>query len=169
MTLECTATNVGESPAEVCAQPYVSVAETGALYTSHFPACSEEIAPHEHARVQVQLDVQRELCSRHCDVHVFPVRGDGTPDPSGIVGLARALQVHAAAPGRDQPSIGECDALVDKWSHDDRFAPYWPFVHANPDEVRVFCLGQSRAVFACLDAASDSRRADACAPVTRPR
>ncbi len=83
---------------------------------------------------------------------------------SGFIGLARALQSNAPAAGRDQPSLSQCDALVAAWARDPAFSSYGPFLRADLDEVRVFCLGLSRATFECLRLARTSAEADACSP-----
>ncbi len=165
-TLTCTAKNAGTFPREICAQPYVGVRETGALYTSHGPACSDELASNEMSPLLVQLDMRRELCQLDrggCVVHVVPLGRDGKPDSEEVVALAHALEREARAPGRDRPSLAECDALLASWTGNRQFTKYTPYL-AHRDDMRVFCLGLNRAELACLRAASTSADADKCAP-----
>jgi hypothetical protein len=167
VVLDCIATNLTSTSTEVCAQPYVAVVETGALYSPHEPVCSSELEPRAHEQLAVRLDVIRELCRPErggCVVHEVPLRADGTPKFEAVVGLARAMQTGARAAGRDQPSLAQCDTLLTKWSHEPAFSSYGPFLRADLDEVRVFCLGLSRATFECLRSASSSEEADACSP-----
>jgi hypothetical protein len=166
--LECTATNHAGYASEVCALPAVGVRETGALYLAHAAVCSSELEPHAWERLAVSLDVPRELCQPErgsCVVVVLPVRGDETPDPSSVIGLARGLEAGATAAGRERPSLRECEALVSAWSKDSAFASYWPFVHSDADEVSMVCIGLSRAVYECLHAARNADEADACAGI----
>lgn len=165
-TLVCTAENTTTAPREICAQPYVGVRETGAVYTSHAPACVDELQPGEQTPFAVQLDMKRELCQLDrggCIVHVVPLAKDGKPDAEEVVAFAHSLELHAAAPGRDRPSLGECDALLASWTGNRQFVKYTPYL-AHRDEMRVFCLGLNRAELACLRAASTSADADRCAP-----
>ncbi len=165
--LECTATNRASATREICAQPYVGVRQTGALYTAHEPVCSSELEPGASEELVAQLDLRRELCQLQrggCIVHAFTLRGDHTPDAASVIAFARGLEATAPAAGRDRPALRECDALVEAWRNDPAFAPYRPFLTGDPDEVRRSCIGVSRATFACMSAARTSADADRCAP-----
>jgi hypothetical protein len=164
--LDCTATNRSGQTSEVCAQPYVGVRETGALYTSHGPACSTELLPGASELFAVRLDMNRLLCRLDhggCIVQTIAVKDD-VPDAERVVELARALEDRATWPGRDRPTVRECDSLVDAWTIDPAFGRYASFL-AHPNELRAFCIGLSRATFDCLRAARNSAQAEACAPV----
>ncbi len=163
--LDCTASTRTTTTTEICAQPFVGVRETGAVYTSHGPACSSELAPGASERFAVRLDMNRSLCRLDrggCIVRAIALEGD-VPDAAAVVELARGLEQGAARPGRDRPTVRECDNLVGAWTGDPAFARYTSFL-ARPDDVRMFCIGLSRAVFDCLRAAHNSAQAEACAP-----
>jgi hypothetical protein len=85
------------------------------------------------------------------------------PAADDIVAFAHALEAHATAPGRDRPSLLECDELLDGWRANRQFVNYSPYL-AHPDDMRLFCLGVSRVELACLRAARSSQDADRCAP-----
>jgi hypothetical protein len=153
-TLLCTAKNAGLDVRAICAQPYVGVLETGAIYTSHDAACSEELSPGSTDVFAVALDMRRELCRNGCLVHVF---AEDAP-AEAVVAFARHTEEHALVPGRDRPSVRECDAVLDSWEANPAFAAFTK----SPDAMRLACLGMSRAGLGCLRAAPSPPAAVAC-------
>jgi hypothetical protein len=95
-------------------------------------------------------------------VRTVPVVGD-QPAADDIVAFAHGLEAHATQPGRDRPSLHECDELLDGWTGNRAFLEYTPYL-AHRDDMRLFCLQLSRARLACLRAARSSEQADRCAP-----
>lgn len=146
--LDCTASVVGE-PRDVCFLPVVGVRQTGAVYAPHDVVCTDSDA------VTVTIDMPRALCQLDrggCIVHSFAVDWPKPLDSGAVVTLARSLEAHAAQPGRDRPTVAECDALADRWEI------------AARDEMIATCIEQSRATLACLQASADLNAARSCVP-----
>lgn len=164
-TLECTAENRGGWAREICAQPYVGVRETGAIYTAHGEVCSTELQPNEKATFAVKLDMRRELCRLDrggCVIRVVGLTRDETPEAGEAIAFAHALEAHATAPGRDRPSLAECDAMLGSWLGKPAFLKYTPLL-AHHDDMRLLCLGLTRAQLACMSEAHSSAEVDRCA------
>ena len=152
--LYCTAKNEHGAPREVCFRPYVGVIETGALYTSHDDVCSNELGDGSSQTFSIRLDMNRGLCNLArggCVVHTVTINWPKPIDSSTVVAMARGLEAQATAPGRDRPTVAECERLV-------RLAPF------QPDETIAMCLNLTRAELACFSAAPDAKAARACAP-----
>jgi len=167
LDLECIAHNEGFAPGSTCVQPVAGVRETGAVYTSHSPVCSSQLAPDARERIPVRFDVVRAMCADGrggCEVRAFKLRPDDSVDAPRIVAYARELEAHAAMPGRDRPTLAQCAQMIEKWLGDVQFQRYCQYLRGEPDELRLFCLGLPRATYGCLSAASSATQADACAP-----
>lgn len=164
--LSCTVTNRTGKNTEICAQPYVGVRATGAIYTTHQRVCSDPLAPGDTETFPVTLDFRPAgRCGAGldgCTVSVFGA-GDSPVPASEVVAFARELQTKAHAVSGDQPTVRECEATIATWLDNPRFAAYAPY-REHPDDLTLFCLGLPRATLACLQAAEDSTQADACAP-----
>jgi hypothetical protein len=164
--LDCAATNAGLDERPVCEQVYVGVRRTGALYTSHDPACSSDLAPGASELFTIRLDMPRVLCAgaRDCVVRAFALGLDDAPDAVGVIALARELEGQAPEAGRDRPTVRQCDELVERWDGNPGFARYAPFL-AQRAQLLLACTELSRADYACLRAARDSTDADRCSPI----
>jgi hypothetical protein len=152
--VECTSKNDVGPTREVCYQPYVGVRETGAVYTSHVEVCTNMLVEGEAETMSVRLDMRRELCRLErggCIVRAISTRPD-SPSAGAIVTFARALEAQAPQPGRDRPTVSECDGLADRFEVSDR------------DAMIASCLGLSRVELACLQIAGGASSANACVP-----
>jgi hypothetical protein len=150
----CIAQNEHGAPREICFRPYVGVRETGAFYTTHDDVCTEEVPDGGSQILAVQLDMKRSLCNLDrggCVVRALTIPWPKPVDAATVVAMARGLEAQATMPGRDRPTVAECEALV-------------PLAPANPDETIAMCLNLTRAELACLSAAPDPKAAQACAP-----
>ena len=160
--LKCTAHNTSAATAVLCAQPVVGVLATGAIYEPHERMCSVELGPYGAQSWLEPLDiVLPRMCGADlsgCVVRMF--HADSPSDAAPVVAFARQLALSARDPGRDRPSLGECEALLAAWRHDDRF----PGRRALGDAALVGCMMQSRVAFDCLLYAQSDRDADACRP-----
>jgi hypothetical protein len=110
--------------------------------------------------------MRRELCELDhggCIIRAITLRGAEEPDPDTVVALARGLEALAPMPGRDRPTVKECDALAASWIGKQEFYAFQKYT-AHPNAVITACLGMSRSELACLQAAPDARVAAACAP-----
>jgi hypothetical protein len=153
--LVCTSNNDSGDPREICYQPVVGVRETGAVYTSHGPVCSDELAEGASQALSVKLDMPRELCQMDrggCVVHAFAIDWPKSAESAPVVTLARSLEATARQPGRDRPTVAECNALADRLEVGSR------------DDMIAVCLVQSRATLACMQGAPDVSAVAHCAP-----
>ena len=165
LALDCTANNLTGVDIEACATPYVGVFATGAVYPTHAPVCFD-LGPHEGSRQVVASGLPRAACGYNrgegCAVRTFTLAPDREP-VGAVLGFAYEIEDHARSKGVVQPTVRECNDLIDIWR---RGADY-PNVRGaltSPSDAVMWCRLLPRVDFECLRAARDDHAVDACAP-----
>ncbi len=158
--LSCTVENRTHDTAQICARPYVGVPATGVVHAVHPTVCSYELEPGEQWTFPVQLDFARSECDAGCLIDVFGIQ---PAEAANIVAFARTVETGAPRAGELQPTVEDCEALLDHWRATPDLASYGGLAR-DRNAMILRCLSLPRAAFDCLRAGTTREHLDHCAP-----
>jgi hypothetical protein len=158
--LWCTAENLSHDTAQICARPYVGVPATGVVHAVHPTVCSDELAPGELWTSPVQLDFARSECDAGCAIDVFGIQ---PADAAYVVAFARSVENGAPRARELQPTVDDCEALLDHWRATPALATFGGPAR-DRNAMILQCLSLPRVAFDCLRAGTTLKQLDHCAP-----